>query len=205
MKTITILFSLFVLFSCKTNAYNLILFSYENKYGYVDENFNIVITPKFKTAEKYSSLGYAVVSYQNRKYAVIDKNGNVLFEADTSLIYHMGEDLYSYSLSDMKNAIIRLRDKKVIADNLASRGYAGIDKYILVSFLDEESQYSFIDFEGNRILPKLFMKKYSYPFYEERAIITKDNWEWSIIDLQGNEIAGLDFYRLVYCPIQTTE
>lgn len=195
-KIIFFITILYMFANCEVKANNLILFSHENKYGYVDESLNVIILPKFRSAEHFSNLGYAIVCYQNGKNAVLDKEENVYLESENNLIYHLGEDLYSYSLPSMKSEIIRLRDEKIIASDLQSNCYAGTDRFILVSFPNENSQYSFIDFEGNRILPNLQMKKYSYPFYEGRAVTTNEDWEWVIIDLEGNNISNHDFYRL---------
>jgi len=186
----------YLFLSCNVNADPLILFSVNKKYGYVDQNLKIVIPPEYEHAEHFSKNGFAIVRFKEKHSGIIDQQGEIIFERSISNIYYIAENLYSYAESNDVYMIFRLSDKKTIASGLGTPGYSGSDPYILIRTMDRQSDYEFIDFNGNKFPVSFQMKRYSYPFYEGRAVITKTNWDYSIINLQGKEISSLRLFRI---------
>lgn len=183
-------------FSCSASDNLLILFSYNNKFGYVDKNLDIVLNPVYEKAEHFSKRGFSIVRFDDTNSAIIDLQGEKVFERTVKNIYFIADDIYSFLDTNGSYTIYRLSNGNVIASGLRTRGYTGSDPYILIGFSDDQSSYGYINFYGELLSLNFELRKYSYPFYEGIAVITKGNWEYSLIDLKGNEISSLRFYRL---------
>lgn len=80
-KLIGIFLSLF----CLMNVFsqNLHLFKHDGKYGYFDDNFRVVIKPKYTSASQF--YGEYTLATDYTKGLIIDKNGNVIHETEAYL------------------------------------------------------------------------------------------------------------------------
>ncbi|SFB91598.1 WG containing repeat-containing protein [Parapedobacter composti] len=50
----------------------------DGRYGYADEQMNVVIPPSFRSAGTFTSTGFAVVEDEQLRYGVIDKSGELV-------------------------------------------------------------------------------------------------------------------------------
>ena len=199
---------IFSFLGCHTpaiSAIDLIPFCFEGKYGYLNSELQIAIKPQFignvgfRITQHFSKEGFAVVSfgpYMSSGAAIIDKKGNKILSLNYGEIKHIYDDLYNF-----QNYIIRLKDKKIIASNVIIRGASSKGEYILAEFYNEDQRYVYIDSEGNRVLQHLKPTRYSCSFFEQRAVVTTEDWEkeiWTtqIIDTEGNVVSKIPFWSL---------
>jgi hypothetical protein len=176
------------------NAQILIPFSIGENYGYVNENLEVIIKPKYRKASCFSDDGFAIVNIDGTNSGVINKNDDLILRVNTGIIYHICDDLYSYSPVNTNEAIVvRLRSNTILSNKIGANGSASKDGFIFATFLDSNDRYGFINLDGKRVLSKLKLRRESYSFYEQRAIITDENWDHLIIDLDGNSIGDLKF------------
>ncbi|GHU09267.1 hypothetical protein FACS1894151_06670 [Spirochaetia bacterium] len=190
-----IIFIIYSFISYGIMAQDLIPFAFNGLYGYVDDKLNVIIPPKYDRAGYFSDDGYAVVRYPGTQSEVINKCGETLLRVRTGIIYNVCEDLFSYQSNEYGSIIIRLSDNKIIANGTGINGPVYGNGYILATFTDDD-RYRFLDHNGNRVLAHLQMKRPSYSFFEQRAVITKSDWSTVIIDMGGNTVGNLDIYRI---------
>ena len=161
----------------------LVLVSLNGKYGFADENGNIVITLKYDYAKDFS-VGLALVKL-NGKWGYIDKNGNEV----TSLKYDYAKD-FSEGLARVKlngkwgyidksgNEVIPL--KYDFAEDF-SEGLAHVKL---------NDKYGFIDKSGNKVIPL----KYDFAnSFEEGLALVKLNRKYGFIDKSGNVVIPLKY------------
>jgi len=198
-----------IVLCCNSFAEELIPFLFNNKWGYVNTELNVVIEPKFYNirflpTSHFTSEGFAIVivsydpsSYLSRRIdGIINKNGEIILRTSPGVM-HVYSDLYSFrALSDDESIILRVSDNKIIARQASAVFQASEDGYIITAFPREEKYLQFIDFTGRKVLSDLNMKKPSYSFFEQRAIITNAEWDPQIIDMEGNIVGNNTFSRL---------
>ena len=184
-----------LLISCRSFAEELIPFSFEGKYGYVNRALQVIIEPRFVMANHFTTDGFAIVSFGTLNPGIIDIDGNVIKKLDYGFIRHIYGDLYHFDNSRTKD-IIRIKDNKIIARQTDYPGITSEEGYILAEFINEENRYFFIDFDGNRVLTNLIMKNPSYSFYDQRARISNKDWDPQIIDMEGNKVGNISFVSL---------
>lgn len=180
-----------------------ILFCLNNLYGYIDTQMQVIIAPIYDYATFFSDNGYAIVRHKTsdglRDCRILDNNGNILFQAQTAMMYNFYDDIISYRPED-KNPyrILRFRNNAILVDGLGEKGDASEDGIILVRFF-ENNQWAYINFLGERLFPDLKLTRMCRAFREQRAVIgVLDNGDVKlhIIDMMGNILDSLDFYRL---------
>ena len=161
----------------------LVLVSLNDKYGFADENGNIVIPLKYDNAEDFSE-GLAKVRL-NDKYGFIDKSGNEVIPLKYDYACEFSEGLakvylnYKYGFIDKGgNEVIPF--KYDVAEDF-SEGLA------LVVLNDE---YGFIDKNGNEVIP--FKYDGAGSFSEGLAVVELD-CEYGFIDKNGNEVIPLKY------------
>jgi hypothetical protein len=165
------------------------LFSYKGKYGYLDENFKVIVFPEYDRAGHFWQ-GYATVRKNIHDSRIIDQNGKIVLTVDANIINHVWDDIFSYAPEGNLFLVMRLKDKKILADELGALAYSYGENLIKVQFYRGNSRHGYIDFEGNRLFPDLIFRNYTYAFSEGRASVTFDNWDSGIIDTQGNIISS---------------
>jgi hypothetical protein len=198
MKKNMCAFSIFILINCNVFPQELIPFSYNGRYGYINSEFNIVIEPRFINAEHFSTDGFAIVSFGSSNPGIIDINGNVIKSLDHGLInYIYGDLFYFYDFGETNDTyIIRIKDNKIIARQTGYPGKLSEKGYMLASFSYDERRFVFIDFDGNKVLTHLNMTRLSYSFFEQRASISFEDWVHQIIDMEGNVVGNIKFSYL---------
>ena len=131
--------------------------SNDGPFGYIDVQGNIVIDPKFTTAERFMD-GRAIVSLEVKKqglYGLIDQNGNFIMKPHYNQILNIGEKRFAVGKEiDPKQAC--MRSIFALADHLGHvlTGFIfheiGYFQDGLASVSDDQHTY-FIDKQGNRI------------------------------------------------------
>ncbi len=193
--------------------------NYNGKYGFKDENGNVVIPAKYDGAEDFSD-GLAAVKV-NYKWGFIDKNGNMVIPTQYIIVLGFTEGLTGVKVND-KWGFIDKNDKMVIPAkydiiNRFSEGlscvkingkYGFIDKndnmvipatYDLAGWKFSEGlvpvqvngKYGFIDKNENfRIPPKY---DYASPFSDGLSAVRYNNNKYVFIDKNGNIAIHADY------------
>ena len=173
-----------------------ILFTLNNLYGYLDSQLQIIVPARYDRGFDYNNQGYTWVRYQGERYRfeciVLNWKGKAVFHEYIASMVILYDDIIclGYDLP----RVVRLRDGKVIADRLGTMAESTEDGIILVRFFSG-NEMAFIDSSGKRILPDLKMRRISETFREGRAVITDDNGDILIIDINGQSYGDLDFFR----------
>jgi len=176
-----------------------ILFALNGLYGYLDNQLRVIIPPIYYHGFYYNDQGYTRVRYkgeQNKfECMVLNWKGKVVFHEYTAYMYILYDDIICYRPEGGEfPRIERIRDGVVIADKLGSDAESTEDGIILVRFFDS-NEMAFINSSGMRILPDLKMRKISETFRDGRAVVTGDNWDIHIIDINGKSYGELNFFR----------
>ncbi len=161
----------------------LVLVSLNGKYGFADENGNIVIPLKYDYAKDFSE-GLALVKL-NGKWGYIDKNGNEV----TSLKYDYAKDFYEGL------AAVKLNGKWGYIDKNGNE--VTPLKYDYAEDFSEgparvrlNDKYGFIDKSGNEVIPLKY--DYANSFSEGLARVKLNN-KCSFIDKSGNVVIPLKY------------
>lgn len=182
--------------SCSIGSQEPMPFKYENKYGYLDKDLKVIISPKYDRASHFEG-NYAIVREAMGDAFIIDTKGTTIFTAKTNLITHVVDDIYSYKLENKNTeTLIRVKDKTILIEGLGGIASSYGDNLILVNFMEGNSRYGYINFEGKRVFQDLVLRRPSYAFSEGRAIVTLNDWNYGIIDNQGNILRSGDLYRI---------
>ena len=176
-----------------------ILFTFNNLYGYVDSQLRVIVPPIYDRGYIYNDQGYTWVRYQGRgnifECMVLNWKGEAVFHAYTADLNILYDDIIYYTTRlKGQSRVERIRDGKVIADRLGTMAESTEDGIILVRFYNENER-AFIDSSGKRLLPDLEMRMISETFREGRAVITDDNWDILVIDINGRSYGDLSFFR----------
>ncbi|MDR7002450.1 WG repeat-containing protein [Neobacillus niacini] len=129
----------------------------DGKFGYLDEQGNVVIKPQFSEAEAFSQ-GRAIVNvsddYSNH-YGVMNRKGQFLIKPEHDQIFYLGEERYQIGKA-INPEQPYLGTKYAVADVeghlITGFIYSDITKYKdgIVSVTNDQSTF-FIDRNGNRV------------------------------------------------------
>ncbi|MED3561353.1 WG repeat-containing protein, partial [Bacillus xiapuensis] len=129
----------------------------DGKFGYIDEQGNVIIQPQFSAAEAFSQ-GRAIVNdsddYSNR-YGVINRNGQLVIQAEYEQIFNLGEDRYQVGKAiDPKSPYLGAKYAVANVEGRLLTGfvYSEITKYKdgVASVTNNQDTF-FIDRNGNRV------------------------------------------------------
>lgn len=198
-----------------------------NLWGYVDENLEEVIAPKFRYAKDFSN-GVAVVMGEN-KYGYIDKTGEFVIEEKFEIAKDFSdgvaivEEVYESSektIINLKGEVVGSFDSKYHYEEFQN-GTAVIDdgdKYGLINkkgeiILKTENEYIEDSYNGIRVVEKkddkyfyinsngkILNEEYAYDlesFNDGYGIIRDRNYNATIIDKNGDIIKVDSKYRVV--------
>jgi hypothetical protein len=173
-------------------------------YGFIDKDMNIVIEPKYKSANDFEN-GVAVVSIldeasNNKKYLLVDKNGNeYFFENEYKRISTNFEGMFK--VSDHEE--IQLAFHSDYEEDAGVWGYA--------------------DSTGKEIVKPQYI--YAFDFEENVALVCKGEWTidkkwdnkyntgrywtetelWGMIDKTGKEVVPFIFDEIKYYRWESTK
>jgi hypothetical protein len=190
----TVLF-LILLFGILTHAFactcdSLIPFSYNGNIGYLNNDFEIQIAPKYFKGTNFTSMGFAIVQIDESFWAILSENGNEIVTVKTSLMWHLTKDLFAY-YSQSGVTIINTSGEIVLQDLSAVRNAS--DGIIPVRF--KGKGWAYVDENCDLIFGERYFKEAS-PFSEEYAVITEENWLSGCIDLKGNVVIEIKYKQL---------
>lgn len=171
-------------FLCNLFAYEGIIFSYNEKYGLLDKDLNVVFQPNNRKI--YQINDYIFVDKKD-KCIVYDTNlscvDTIVFEKSDFMfnLYpinkeYVGIDGFSKNyIYNLKNHTLQIYDEKFTQNGFE----LNIDLLLPVY-----SSGYYIDLNGNKLLNIPGVEKV-YPFVNNRAVVLKNNWEKAIINSEG--------------------
>jgi len=193
-----------------------ILFFINGLYGYLDTQLQVVIPPIYDRASHFNDAGYAVVRYKEKyglwECKILGYTGETLFHEYTGGLDILFDDVVTYqSENDDLFKIVKFSSNTIIAQRLGEAAKSSEKGIILVRFFDTNERV-FINIAGEKILPKLELKRTSRSFQEGRAVVVLgETWAIRIIDINGNFYGNLDIYRAGrnfsegLLPVETTD
>ena len=176
-----------------------ILFVLNGLYGYLNSQLQVIVPPIYDRGYIYNDQGYTWVRHQGEHYKfesmVLNWKGKAVFHEYTADLIILYDDIICYKPEGEElRRVEKFGNGTVIADSLGADAGSTEDSIILVRFLDGNER-AFIDSSGKRILPDLIMRRISQTFREGRAVITDDNWDIHIIDINGKSYGELNLFR----------
>jgi len=170
-----------------------ILFVLNGLYGYLDRQLRVIIPPIYTRGFIYTDHGYATV-YDLQGAKILDSEGKIVFSEDCPYIGILYDDIITYVPNGERlYKVVKFRDNTVIIDRLGQPASSIEDGIILARI---GSEYIYINYTGERILPELNLRRMSREFKEGRAVVVEgENWDIRIIDINGNFYGDLHFYR----------
>lgn len=183
---------------------DLICFSRDKAYGYIDKNNKEIIAPMYRSAASFKS-GLACVSLiDSTYYGYIDKKNNWIIKPK----YLRGNDFKgnyavvfttkNYSLNSDNGGVIDKTGKEIIPleyDNVTIEDDFFVVKKISKSSYIIETKYGIFDFTGKVLLPieySAINKKFGTDFFE----VQKDS-KYSLIDKNAKMVL-LGKYDYIY-------
>ena len=151
------------------------------KYGYADENGNVVILCKWKEASWFHE-GFAYVQDENYKYGYIDKTGNVVIPCKWKEAFWFHEGLARVKDNNDKYGYIDKTGEMVSPCKWKS---ADDFQYGLSMVLGDNNKYGLIDKTGKMVT---LCKWIAYQFQEGLICVQDENYKYGYIDKIGNVV-----------------
>lgn len=184
-KKILVLFYMFVFCIC-VFAENLHIFKYNNKYGYINDNRDIVIKPQYDSAEIFYD-GYAIVGLINENekclYSLINTKNEIVDEnfKNTSMFFYYGNGWF---YSNFERLLYNVEYK-----NKADIGYSkvnGISNPTEKYLISLGSKYMCLNGEIIPIKFNNYIK--TFPMVNGVAFAVDKDWNQVLIDIEGNVV-----------------
>jgi len=172
------------------------------KYGYIDLQGKVVIPREFETTGMFSN-GKAVVKVSDKRYAIIDLNGNILNTFLYEFVGDLQEGLMPFQeksnskfgfIDESGKVIIKPQYTLILSGFEEERAVAGIGDI-------HQSNYGLIDKKGNYIIPPKFDE--IRPLGEGRVAVgihldISDNpnrpAKYAIADIDGRFLTDFIYY-----------
>jgi hypothetical protein len=170
-----------------------------NRYGYINDQGDLVIYPDYSVASQFSD-GLAAVQ-RNGKYGYIDIYGNVIigFRFEYADDFHNGCAAVGISLIQGNSRIVRFgvinkRDEFIIEPKYRSIGtfYEGL----AVASLNNMELMGYIDEKGDMVIPEMYYS--AYDFSEGLASVSFDGKKEGYINNAGSAVIQIDFKQARY-------
>lgn len=172
------------------------------KYGYIDLQGKVVITPQFDTMGMFNS-GKAVVKVSDKRYAIIDLNGKILNTFPYEFVGDLQEGLMPFKeknnskfgfIDESGKVIIKPQYTLILSGFEEERAVAGIGDI-------HQSNYGLIDKKGDYIIAPKFDE--IRPLGEGRVVVgihlnISDNpnrpSKYAIADIDGRFLTDFIYY-----------
>lgn len=169
-----------------TESYHNGLKSFKEKglYGFVDQDNNVAIAPKYKYVQEFYNKNRAIVSTDGIKYGVINRMGTYVIMPQFDDIMALTLNLYrvesdgEVGIIDSIGAIVVKNGKY---DDIDYDGFCGFVK------VSKENKWGFVDINGMEIVNPQY-DEINLPLDSEGFAAVKINNNWGLIDLNGNVI-----------------
>ena len=160
------------------------------KYGLMDQDFEIIEFAEYDSMNPECENQYFIAGKtknNNREFFVFNSKGICVYKSDQN-ISHIWNDCFSLSTKTGEKLISLNSDKEIIAFQFVSS-----QEPIIPCRKDVYRQY--IDPTGNIIFPELEFRR-AYGFYENHSINLNKDWQYEVIDINGEYKFGKDFIEL---------
>ena len=167
------------------------------KYGYINEQGEVVVEPTYTDADWFSRSGLAVVCISNdseRLYGYINESGEIVYPIELAYAYRVGEDgLASVRLKDGKNAFMNTDGELVlVADDyhsyealeFSSNGLCAVKKLYVGS--------GYIDKSGEVVIPFIYKETYSFAENGLARVVLKNSGKTAYINEKGEIVIEID-------------
>jgi hypothetical protein len=173
-------------------------------WGYMDTNFNVVITPQYLQATDFQN-GKTVVANTDKQSVLIDKTGAELFKSKTQLTYDGIDSLISKDDLTSKVAIMDLSGK-ILVDYKYTGISGGADgQYVVYTDkTDATGKCGLIDRSGKTIIPEdYFQIDYKggglYAVYPNSDFYSKRNYpaamrKLALFSTEGKKLTDYLYY-----------
>lgn len=180
-KLMLILLSMFILVS-GAMAVSLAKVKIDEKWGFINENGDIIIEPKFDEARDFSN-GFAVV-VSDFKQSYINSDGKIVAKAEADSVY----DFFENGLAAVGGKFIDKNGKIAIKRSFANNG--GFSEG-LAPVMEENGNWGYINEKGNFIIKPKF--RYAYEFSNGLPAVQMENMKYGLIDKRGNFVVKPKF------------
>ncbi len=159
-------------------------------YGFVDQNNNVAIAPRYKYVQEFYNTNRAIVSTDGKKYGVINRTGTyvIMPQFDDIMALTLNYELYrvendgEVGIIDSNGAIVVKNGKY---DDIDHIGFYGVVK------VRKENKWGIIDINGMEIVNPQY-DEIELPLDSEGFAAVKSNNNWGLIDLNGNVIIPIE-------------
>jgi len=169
--------------------------STDEKYGFIDETGNFIISPVYSFVRGFNDKGIAIVANGNFEYNLcdvyfIDKSGKTVSGPFSSYIPEFKNGFAILNSGTKSSIIVDETGKVVLKSKYSLYDYSDG----LVSFYDfNNSLYGFIDLTGKVILPAKYLSVQN--FIDGKSIVEVGAGKYSVIDKTGKILEVLKFYN----------
>lgn len=147
--------------------------------------------------------------YQNEKYGVIDKTGNVIINPEYEMLYIPNPSkavfvcYYDYNSGDgeYKTKVFNEKAEQIFTE------YEKVDAFVFeeptskipfeksVLEYKKDGKYGLIDFNGQEITANIYNSIQNLE-YKEGCFIVEQEGKFGVINLKGNEIVGISYDKI---------
>lgn len=155
----------------------------DGKWGFVDQNCEEAITPKYQRVKSFKN-NYSLVLFKD-KWGVIDASGNEIIEPKYETIQNSGEGMFAVRINE-KWGVLDANGELVI-DSKYNKVKEFKNNYALA--LTNENKWCLLSKEGTEVFPK-GLKDYKISALNEgiALILNTSEGKFGYMDLTGNWI-----------------
>jgi hypothetical protein len=154
----------------------LIAFRTGEKWGYLNEEEEVVIQPTYDAAGRFND-GEAIVK-QKEKYFLIDSSGNKVIDKEYQALYR---DVYTGNILYMEDSLWGFMDGdgEILTEPLYDKVIESSDGIFVVK---QNNKYGYVDSEGEKITDIKFDA--AMPYSQELGVVKLDD-KWGVLDTRG--------------------
>lgn len=168
-----------------------------DKWGYIDQTGQFVISPKYDYATEFNDKGIAVVQtniekvYNYCTVYFINKSGKVVAGPFTSYPPEFKNGM-AIIITDKNSSVMVDETGKIV---LESKYKLSNYSENLVSFYDSAKKlYGFMDLKGKIVIPAKYLSVEA--FNNGKAVVEVSTNKYSVIDKKGKVLEELKYYRI---------
>jgi hypothetical protein len=188
MKKLILFSIILIIISCRQEVTNKEVLLYpiiiDGKTGYINNNFNVVIYPKFEEGF-YFSEGFARVKIDG-KYAIINKNGFIENKYDFDLIGDMHNGFIRFCKSG-KIGFVDRKGKVLIYGLSDARDFSEAKAAV------KNKKWYYIDIKGHRLSSKEY--DVAFDFHEGMAVVYNEG-KCGVINEKSDFIIDQKYSRI---------
>lgn len=158
-----------------------IVFKENGKFGYLDASGKAVIPAQYKEAEDFRN-GYARVVTTDRKFAVIDPNGQYVVAPGTDTVSELGHDLFAIHKSSGTGVVDRTG--KTVVPFEYDYQIEAADDYI-VAHVKDTKEYQFFTLGGQKLQR---LKLGSMPSGGQKLFAIEENGKYALYSAETGRL-----------------